>query len=196
MFLFRATHGKVLAGSSSFASQTTTAAAGRHVVSNPIRPSERYESTAASAHQSQSGTSGVLNKTSHRSRRICSQFTPRCENLQRAGHTVRLRQPPRLTWAVAVRGSACGNSQYAGPSPKRCPPSGRQHLGRRALIVRHQRTGAVCSGGSSVLMGRDGTPPIHYLVLSSPSTNRRISSCDPNRMNLRCSQRGSVMAAW
>ena len=58
MFLFRATHGKVLAGSSSFASQTTTAA-GRHVVSNPIRPSERYESTAASAHQSQSGTSGV-----------------------------------------------------------------------------------------------------------------------------------------
>jgi hypothetical protein len=59
MFLFRATHGKVLAGSSSFASQTTTAAAGRHVVSNPIRPSERYESTAASAHQSQSGTSGA-----------------------------------------------------------------------------------------------------------------------------------------
>ena len=48
MFLFRATHGKVLAGSSSFASQTTTAA-GRHVVSNPIRPSERYESTATSA---------------------------------------------------------------------------------------------------------------------------------------------------
>jgi len=48
MFLFRATHGKDLARSSSFASQTTTAA-GRHVVSNPIRSSERYESTATSA---------------------------------------------------------------------------------------------------------------------------------------------------
>src|SRR5664280_1569217 len=48
MFLFRATHGKVLAGSSSFASQTTTAA-GRHFVSNPIRSSERYELTATSA---------------------------------------------------------------------------------------------------------------------------------------------------
>ena len=48
MFLFRATHGKVLAGSSSFASQTTTAA-GRHIVSNPIRSSKRYELTATSA---------------------------------------------------------------------------------------------------------------------------------------------------
>src|ERR1035437_10240344 len=48
MFLFRATHGKVLAGSSSFANQTTTAA-GRHIVSNPIRSSKRYESTATSA---------------------------------------------------------------------------------------------------------------------------------------------------
>jgi hypothetical protein len=48
MFLFRATHGKVLAGSSSFASQTTIAA-GRHFVSNPIRSSERYELTATSA---------------------------------------------------------------------------------------------------------------------------------------------------
>ena len=48
MFLFRATHGKVLAGSSSFASQTTTAA-GRHIMSNPIRSSERYELTATSA---------------------------------------------------------------------------------------------------------------------------------------------------
>jgi hypothetical protein len=48
MFLFRATHGKVLAGSSSFASQTTTAA-GRHFVSNPIRSSKRYELTATSA---------------------------------------------------------------------------------------------------------------------------------------------------
>src|ERR1035437_8032292 len=48
MFLFRATHGKVLAGSSSFASQTPTAA-GRHIMSNPIRSSERYELTATSA---------------------------------------------------------------------------------------------------------------------------------------------------
>src|SRR5665647_342892 len=48
MFLFRATHGKDLAGSSSFASQTTTAA-GRHIVSNPIRSSKRYELTATSA---------------------------------------------------------------------------------------------------------------------------------------------------
>jgi hypothetical protein len=35
-------------GCSSFASQTTTAA-GRHIVSNPIRSSKRYELTATSA---------------------------------------------------------------------------------------------------------------------------------------------------
>jgi hypothetical protein len=77
MFLFRATHGKVLAGSSSFASQTTTAA-GRHVVSNPIRPSERYESTATSAHQSQSGTSGVLTCSKH-VRHLAGLATPRTD---------------------------------------------------------------------------------------------------------------------
>src|ERR1035437_2484638 len=50
MFLCRPTHGKVLAGSTSFASQTTTAA-GRHIMSNPVRPSERYESAAVSANR-------------------------------------------------------------------------------------------------------------------------------------------------
>src|SRR5665213_3207156 len=62
MFLFRATHGKVLAGSSSFASQTTTAA-GRHVVGNPIRSSERYELTATSA------------TSLNQARRVCSRMT-------------------------------------------------------------------------------------------------------------------------
>jgi hypothetical protein len=48
MFLFRATHGENLTGSSSFASQTTPAA-GRYIVNNPIRSSERYELTATPA---------------------------------------------------------------------------------------------------------------------------------------------------
>jgi len=44
----RATHGETLTGSSSFASQTTTAAV-RHIVSHPMRSSKRYELTATSA---------------------------------------------------------------------------------------------------------------------------------------------------
>src|SRR5450759_357898 len=69
MFLFRATHGKVLAGSSSFASQTTTAA-GRHIMSNPIRSSERYELTATSATSLNQAPTRAPGSSFHRPRRI------------------------------------------------------------------------------------------------------------------------------
>src|ERR1035437_11148710 len=76
MFLFRATHGKVLAGGSSFASQTTTAA-GRHFVSNPIRSSERYELTATSATSLNQAPTRAPAKTFYRPLRIRGSIAAR-----------------------------------------------------------------------------------------------------------------------
>src|SRR5664280_1613785 len=93
MFLFRATHGKVLAGSSSFASQTTTAA-GRHIMSNPIRSSERYELTATSATSLNQARTRALAIRKH-SRRRAVRGT---QQTGVWGHLARLVSLARIAW--------------------------------------------------------------------------------------------------
>src|ERR1035437_1120719 len=93
MFLCRPTHGKVLAGSTSFASQTTTAA-GRHIMSNPVRPSERYESAAVSANSLNQAHTRALAIREHSRRRAVRG----AQQTGVWGHLARLVSLARIAW--------------------------------------------------------------------------------------------------
>ena len=166
MFLFRATHGKVLAGSSSFASQTTTAA-GRHIMSNPIRSSERYESTATSATSLNQAHPGHPLETSQPPPppRPGPAWTTDCDRLVKGGHRV---PKPRAGWAGGTgappplffprRGGLGGSGgvlQFfprwggGGPREPRAPGGGSPFLGGFWLV---------CPGGG-VASGTDEVEP-------------------------------------